>query len=275
LWKVIDGEPYMINPHLGVISAQMLNPKGKRRSMASKSSRRHMAWVRSFRKKNRSRRRKHNPYPLAGAVVPLANYRKRRHRKHNPHRKHRRKHNPGLRQIARGTFGLPPLMPVVYGAGGFIGTAMVQGFVDTLVPAGYNASTSMVAKYAEIAASIVIVTWVAKKFISPGAAAFAAVGGGIFAMQQAAHDFASGLIPGMHAYTPLKAYTPIRPGSTMGGFRGMRAVIESAGGGFPQLATRDGMPQLAFRAPDQGFKDSARYAADGAMNVVSERFRRF
>jgi len=213
---------------------------------------------------------------MAGTVAALANYRRRKHhRKHNPHRRHRRKHNPGLRSIARGTLGLPPLMPVVYGAGGFIGAAMVQGFVDTLVPAGYQASVSTLGKYAEIAASIVIVTWVAKKFISPGAAAFAAVGGGIFAIQQAAHDFASGLIPGMHAYTPLKAYTPLRPGSAMGGFRGMRAVVESAHGSFPQLATRDGMPQLAFRAPDQGFKESANYAADGGMNVVAERFRRF
>jgi len=278
LWKVIDGEPYMINPRLGILAAEALttlNPKGKeRRSMASKHSRRHMAWVRSFRKKNRSRRRsrKHNPYPLAGAVVPLANYRRKRHRKHNPHRRRHRRHNPP--GLLRGSIGLPPLMPVVYGAGGFIGTAMAQGFIDTLVPVGYQASTSTLAKYAEIAASIVLVTWVAKKFVSPGAAAFAAVGGGIFAMQQAVHDFLPNVIPGMHAYTPLKAYTPISTRSQMGGFRGMRAVVESAGGGFPQLATRDGMPQLAFRAPDQGFKDSAAYAADGGMNIVSERFRR-
>ena len=220
-----------------------------------------MAWVRSFRKKNyRSRHRRHhrrNPYPMAGTVAALANAH-RRHRKHNP---------PMLRGL-----GLPPLMPVVYGAGGFIGTAMVQGFVDTLVPASFgSASTSPMVKYLEIAASIVIVTWAAKTFLSGGAAAFAAVGGGIFLMQQAVHDFLPGTIPGMHAYTPLKAYTPIRQSSRLG--NGMSAVIESAGGHMPQLATRDGMPQLA--APDHGFKQSANYAADGAMNVVAERFRRF
>ena len=173
------------------------------------------------------------------------------------------------------------MMPVVWGAGGFIGTAMVQGFVDTLVPTtfttGASSSTMTAIKYMEIAVAIVITTWAAKKFLGPGAAAFVGVGGGIFALQQAVHDFLPGTIPGMHAYTPLKAYTPVRRSSTMG------AIIESAGGQMPQLATYAGMPQLAgirgmrggMRSPDQGFKDTATYAADGAMNVVAERFRRF
>lgn len=261
LWKRVDGEPYMINPRLGVLALQALNPKG--RSMAKHYGARHMAWVRSFRKKNRGGRkhkshRKHNPYPMAGTVAALANHH-RRHRKHNP---------PMLRGL-----GLPPMMPVVWGAGGFMATAMVQGFVDTLVPASVGtAATSPMVKYLEIAASIVIVTYAAKTFLGGGAAAFAAVGGGIFAIQQAVHDFLPGVIPGMHSYTPLKSYTPIRRSSNLG----MGAVIESAGGMMPQLATRDGMPQLAaMRAPDQGFKDSANFAADGGMNITAERFRRF
>lgn len=265
LWKRVDGEPYMINPRLGVLALQALNPK-RRKNMAKHYGARHMAWVRSFRKKNRShykKHRKHNPYPMAGTVAALGNA---RHGKH-------RKHNPGLlRSVARGMFGLPPLMPVVYGGSGFIATAAAQGFIDTLVPAGYQASQSMLAKYLEIAAGIVIVTWGAKHFFGRGAAAFVAVGGGIFALQQGVHDFIPGMIPGMHSYTPLKSYTPARraAASTMG------AVVESAGGDFPQLATRDSMPQLAaMRGPDHGFKQSARFAADGGMNVVAERFRRF
>jgi len=265
LWKHVDGEPYMINPRLGILAMQALNPKRHRKNMAKHYGARHMAWVRSFRKKNRhhKRHRKHNPYPLAGAVSALGNPKHRKHRKHNP---------GGLRQIARGTLGLPPLMPVVYGGAGFIATAATQGFIDTLAPAGYTASTSMLAKYVEIGLGIVIVTWAAKHFFGGGASAFVAVGGGIFALQQAVHDFIPGMIPGMHAYTPLKAYTPVRRGaaSTMG------AIVESAGGAMPQLATRDGMPQLAaMRGPDQGFKNSAAYAADGGMNIVAERFRRF
>ena len=262
LWKNVDGEPYMINPRLGILALQALNPKG-RKKMAKHYGARHMAWVRSFRKKNRHHRRhrKHNPYPMAGAVTALAN-----------HRRHR-KRNPGVSAFARGTLGLPPAMPVVYGASGFVATAATQGFLDTLVPVGYQASTSMMAKYLEIGAAIVIVSWAAKHFFGGGASAFVAIGGGIFALQQAAHDFIPGMIPGMHAYTPLKSYTPARraAASTMGA-----SVIESAGGAWPQLATRDSMPQLAaMRGPDQGFRNTATYAADGGMNVVAERFRRF
>jgi len=260
LWKHVDGEPYMINPRLGILALQALNPKRHRKNMAKHYGARHMAWVRSFRKKNRHHKkhhRKHNPYPLAGTVSALANGRHRH-----------RKHNPGIGGFASG-LGLPPLMPVVYGAGGFVATAATQGFIDTLAPAGYTASTSMLAKYAEIGLGIVIVTWAAKHFLGGGAAAFVAIGGGIFALQQGIHDFIPGMIPGMHAYTPLKSYTPVRraSASTMG--RG----IESVYGEMPQLATRDSMPQLAAR--NIGAKNSASFAADGGMNVVAARFRRF
>jgi hypothetical protein len=263
LWKRVDGEPYMINPRLGVLALQALNPKRRKKMAHRHYGARHMAWVRSFRKKNRSRRsyRRRNPYPMAGVVSAIGNYRRRHHYKHNP----------SISGIARGTLGLPPLMPVVYGAGGFIGTAMVQGFVDTLVPATWkvnsDGSPSMIAKYGEIAASIGITTFASKMILGRGASAMAAVGGGIYALQQAVHDFLPGAIPGMHSYTPLKSYTPLRPSSAMG--RG----IETAGGQFPQLATRASMPQLAAR--DIGAKKSAGFADDGGMNVVAQRFRRF
>lgn len=228
-----------------------------------------MAWVRSFRKNSPRRRRRYrrNPYPMAGTVAALNPHRRRRHRM-NPHRRrrHYRRNPVGLGAIARGGLGLPPLMPVVYGAGGFIGTAMVQGFVDTLVPATWKSGSStqsLGVKYAEIAASIVIVTYAAKTFLNRGAAAMAAVGGGIFAIQQAAHDFAGGLIPGMHAYTPLRSYTPVR--NTLG------RSVSSAGGAWPSLAKR----RLSLAAPDYGAMNSTAFAGDGGMNVVNARFRRF
>lgn len=259
LWKTIDGEPYMINPRLGILALQALNPKRKKRKVMAKRSARHMAWVRSHKKNSRSRRRRRNPYPMAGTVASLMNPRRRRHhRKHNPRRRRR---NP-VTSITRGIFGLPPLMPVVYGFGGFVGTAMVQGFVDTLVPVSMKTNTdgtvNMVTKYVELGASLIAVIWGAKQFINRGAAAFAAVGGGIYAATQLAHDFAPGVVPGMHAYTPLKSYTPLRPNTSMG------RSIRSAGGGFPGLA-----------APDHGAANTADFAAHGGMNLVGSRFRRF
>lgn len=125
-------------------------------------------------------------------------------------------------------------------------------------------------KYGEIIVSIILTSWVSKMVFSGKDTSMVAVGGGIYAMQQAAHDFIPGMIPGMHSYTPLKSYTPLRP-SGLG--RLGQSEVQSAGGSFPQLATRASMRQLA--APAQGFRNSASFADDGGMNVVAERFRRF
>lgn len=215
---------------------------------------RHMAWVRSFRRK-----RKHNPYPMAGTVAALNPRRRRKHhRKHNPHRRRR---NPVMRE-ARGMFGLPPLMPIVWGTAGLAGTAMIQGFLDTLVPVSMKTNTdgtpNLLTKYVEIAGSIIAITWIGKSVLGRGPAALLGIGGGIYAATQLAHDFAPGMIPGMHAYTPLRAYTALRPGSSMG------RSIRSAGGGMPQLA-----------APDHGAANTPDFAAHGGMNLVGSRFRRF
>jgi hypothetical protein len=248
----------MINPRLGLLALQALNPKRKKRNMAKKHGARHMAWVRSFKK---NRRRKRNAYPMAGTTVGLLNPRRRR-RKSNPHHHRSRRRNPVTMTSARGFLGLPPMMPVVWGAAGFTGTAMIQGFVDTLVPVSMKTNTdgtpNLLTKYLEIGGSIVALTWAGKSFLGAGPASLLGIGGGIYALQQLAHDFAPNLIPGMHAYTPLKSYTPLRPGSTMG------RSIRSVSGGFPQLA-----------APDHGAANSPDFAAHGGMNLVGQRFRRF
>ena len=262
-WKFVDGEPYMINPRLGVLALQALNPKRRRNMAKRKHGARHMAWVRSFRKNaHRKHHRKHrrNPYPLAGTVAALGNpHRRRKHHKRNPF------------TFSRSSLGLPPIMPVVFGAGGFIATAAVQGFVDTLVPVSWKTNAdgtpNLMTKYGEILVSIFIVSFAGKMAFGKQDTTNIAVGGGIYALQQAAHDFAPNMIPGMHAYTPLKAYTPLHPSSTMG------RSIESAGGAFPQLATRASMRQLA--SPDHGARNNANFAADGGMMLVSSRFRRF
>lgn len=247
----------MINPRLGLLALQALNPKRKKKNMSTKASRRrHMAWVRGH------KRRKRNPYPMAGSVTSLLNPRRRRkhHRKSNPHRRRRR--NPVTSVAARGFLGLPPLMPVVWGMAGFSGTAMVQGFVDTLVPASFKTNAdgtpNLITKYVEIGGSIVAITWAAKQFLGYGPASLLGIGGGIYAATQLAHDFAPGWIPGMHAYTPLRSYTPVRRSSSMG------RSVGNAGGGFPQLA-----------APDHGQANSPDFAPGGGMNIVNMRFRRF
>jgi hypothetical protein len=282
LWKVVDGEPYMINPRLGILglqALQALNPKGRKMARHRRSGARHMAWVRSFRKSNTRRRharRRRNPYPMAGTVAGILNPRRRRRgRKHNPRRRHYRRNPVSVRSV-RGMMGLPPLMPVVWSTAGFAATAAVQGFIDTLVPASFKTNAdgtpNMITKYAEIAASIVVVTWGGKMLLGSGPSTFLGIGGGVYAVQTVVHDFLPGVIPGMHAYTPLKAYTPLHPSSSLSG---MGRSIDSAGGGMPGLALRRGMPGLALSAPDHGAMNNANFAADGAMDMAPARFRRF
>lgn len=246
LWKMVNGEPYMVNdPRIGILA---LNPK-KGRSMARHRGRsaRHMAWVRSF------KRRKRNPYATAGTVMGL-NPRRRRHgRKRNPSRART------YATKARGFLGLPPLMPVVYGVSGYVGVAGLEGVVTGFLPAEWVTDTAtgkknMLTKYGVIAGSLIATTWIAKATLGAGPAALAGIGGGIYAVSQAAHDFAPGMIPGMHgAYLPIGTYNQIRA------YRQMRQPAQ--------------IGKLA--APDFGAQNTAYSAPDGGQNIVQQRFRRF
>lgn len=244
LWKMIDGVPYMVNdPRLGILG---LNPKKKGATMAHrKYGARHMAWVRSF----KHRRRKHN-YVMAGPVVGV-----------NPkHRRYgRRKRNPSRARAvatrARGFFGLPPLMPVVYGVGGFVATAGIQGLVTGFLPAEWvtdpaTGKENMLTKYGVLVVTLIGTTWIAKALLGPGGAALAGIGGGIYVASQAAHDFAPGMIPGMHQYAPIGGYTQIR-------------------------AYRQIRQYAPIGAPDFGAQNTAATAPNGASNIVQARFRRF
>lgn len=251
LWKVVHGEPYMINdPRLGILS---LNPKERKGGMARHKgwSARHMAWVRSFQHK-----RRRNPYAVAGPVMGLNPKRRR-------HGKRRYKHNPSRARAyatkARGFFGLPPLMPVAYGVGGFVATAGIQGVVTGFLPAEWvtdpaTGQPNLLTKYGVLLASIIGTTWIAKATLGAGPAALAGIGGGIYAASNLAHDFAPGMIPGMHAYhIPVGAYAQIRA------YRQMRQAAN--------------IGKLA--APDFGAQNTAASAQDGAANIVQARFRRF
>jgi len=246
LWKVIDGEPYMVNdPRLGILG---LNPKRKGGSMARRSSARHMAWVRSFRR----RRRKHN-YVMAGPVVGM-----------NPRRRRRRKHNPSRARRAitrgRGFLGLPPVMPVVYGVGGFVATAGLQGVVTGFLPTEWvtDAATgkpNLLTKYGVLVVSLIGTTWIAKAVMGGGAAALAGIGGGIYIASQAAHDFIPNTIPGMGDYEDNR----------IGSYTGVRA--------YRQIRQYAQIGQVA--APDFGAINTAWSAPNGAANIVQARFRRF
>src|SRR5262245_45548792 len=109
LWKTFGGEPFMVNPHLGILGS--INPRKKGSTMTARQRR--MAYVRSFRKNpGRRHHRKHykrNPFPVGGLIV-------------NPRRR-RYKRNPGLakRFGSMKFFSLPPLQSVLWTGVGYFG----------------------------------------------------------------------------------------------------------------------------------------------------------
>jgi hypothetical protein len=259
LWKVVDGVPYMVNdPRLGILA---LNPKGEK-SMARRHGARHMAWVRSFRKNPKRHHRRHKRNPAGPVAAAMYNPRRRHYYKRNPSKRMR-----GLALKARGMLGMPPLMPIVYGAAGFVTTAFVNstifGFLPTTITTSAAGTPSPIVKYAVILGSIIVTTWAAKSFLGPGAAAFAGVGGGIFLVSQAAHDFAPGVVPGMGAGPGLNigSYANVRSYSKI---RGMHAAVPAAPG-----------HPLQIGAPAWGSQNTTDFAEFGGTEVVASRFRRF
>lgn len=241
LWKVIDGEPFMVNPQ--VVGILGLNPSRKKRrgkKMARRSSARHMAWVRSFKKKNprrRHRRARRNPYPVAGFAVNRRRAR-RSHRRRNPvMRRHRRaRRNPSLFG-----FSLPPLQSVLYAGVGFVGVPMAEGVLSGFLPVSITSNT--IGRYAIRIGAVIGLSTLARMVIGRDAAKMVGIGGGAYVLTTAVREFAPGMIPGMSAYTPaLRAYTPMR---------------------------------RSLGAPAFGATNTPYAASGGASNVVAARFRRF
>lgn len=255
LWKVIDGEPYMINdPRLGILGLNPKKSKSKGRvSMARRGhGARHMAWVRSFQK----RRRKRN-YVMAGPVFG-ANPRRRR-RKANPSRRSRVR---AAVTRGRGFLGLPPVMPIVYGSAGFVAVAGLQGVVTGFLPTEWvtdpaTNTENKLTKYGVLAVSLIGTTWIAKSVFGAGPAALAGIGGGIYTVSQLVHDFLPGTVPGMSAYSGIGSYEQIRA------YRQVRQYAPIGNGGG------------SLAAPDFGAVNSAGFAPNGAANIVQARFRRF
>lgn len=254
LWKVIDGEPFMVNPALGILGSHAFNPRRKRgtrkarRSLATRrrTGRAHMAWVRSFRAKSRRRsyrrRGRRNPFPVAGVVAnPHRRRRRSSYRRRNPVMRYRRRRH-GRRNPSIMGLTLPPLQSVLYAGVGFAGVPMAEGFISRFVPS-IGASTA--GRYAIRIGAVLGLGMLAKMILGREQGKMVAIGGGAYVLISAIREFAPGVVPGLSGYTmpTLGAYTSVR------------------------------RPSLA--APAFGAQASAGFAPRGAQNVVAARFRRF
>lgn len=212
LWDFYDGEPFMENPQPLIV----LNPKKKgSKTMAKKSAKARMAYARSFRKgakraakrkrvtrrasgkhthwgriKGHRRRvnprRRRNAFPMAGAVVNR--------------RRHSYRRNPAILGVT-----LPTLNTILYAGAGFVGTPMVEGFINKFVPIEWRASS--IGKYAIKIASAVGLAFAVKQVLGAEVARTVAIGGATYVLVSAVNEFLPQLTMGSYNRTNgLRAY---------------------------------------------------------------------
>lgn len=229
LWKRFGGEPFMVNPRLGILGA-FINPRKKGKKMAKRSSKAHMAYVRSFRKggsKRRKRSARRNPFPVAGLVVnPRRHRRARRNLPMIVNRRRRYRRNPQI-----GGFNIPSITPILYAAAGYAGAVALEHFLTAtkvnadgtttapLIPVSVTGST--VGKYAVRVGCVIATAYLAKMSVGADKAKMIGLGGGVYVLTSAVKEFAPSMVPGMAAYRPtlngMSIYRPTLNGMAGGG----------------------------------------------------------
>lgn len=214
LWDTFDGEPFMENPRLGILS--VLNPRKRKKGlkMAGKKSRkgrmpaglrRYWATHRRHGKKRSPKRHRKN-WVSPGIVVAANPRRKKHHRKHyRMNRRHHYRRNPSLLG-----FEIPPIKTVIFAGVGFAGPSFVQGFVTQMAPSIVQQiqSFGLPGKYLMKIGLITGLTYAVKRFVGSAEANAVLLGGGLNVAMSLVHDFAPGFLPA----NPLSMYVPTRPG---------------------------------------------------------------
>lgn len=241
LWKVFDGEPFMVNPHLGILG---LNPRRKmkvaRLKKGSKEAKAYMAKI---------RRRRKNPFPVGGLVLNPRRRRRGGGRKRSAgsrrhvqkivlqNRRHRRRrHNPSLGRAGAS------LAPVLYAGGGFVGTVALESVLTSgetpIIPVSITGNT--LGKYAVRIGCGIAVAYLGKIIMGMDKAKQIAIGGGVYILTSAIKDFMPGTIPGMAAYRPMGAYRQLAAPRMNAGVLpfGVRSAPQLSGPGTPSRFRR-------------------------------------
>jgi hypothetical protein len=269
LWDFYDGEPWMDNPNLGLLTLNKPRKRGKKMARRRKKSyvrRKMTALQRKYfgkghgrkraapRKRRRTRRARKNW--LSPGVVVAANphrRRSRRNRIHHRRRKHYRR-NPGLFG-----FGIPSIKAVAFAGVGFVGPSLVVSFANQQFPTLVQSTTSMGAagKYVLKVGSILGLAWLTRRFIGSNESNMVILGGAVNVGLTLANDFAPGYLPA----NPLSMYQPVHPGlraAQMGAYlplrRGMRALVPNN-----RNITRGFIPSASAQGDQGQYGTPARY----------------
>lgn len=258
LWDFYDGEPFMENPHIAVVGLNPKRKKGQKMAAKRRNARRR------GRKANAPRRKARRNFPMAGLVY---NPRKRRnpkrrrhHAKHNARRRHSARRNPALLGVT-----LPPVQMIAFGAGGFLGTPMVEGFINKFLPASITAST--LGRYAVKIGTVLGLTYLVKTFLSNKEAFPVAMGGSMYIVVSAVNEFA----PQLTQTGPATGTAAYRAGMISGvnAYRGgmIQTGVPTGMGAYSKGGFAGPMPQLARALPGLALGPSALLPAFSISNA--------
>jgi hypothetical protein len=208
-----DGERWLINgPELVIASNRPKKGKAKMYTnrKRKKPGRAHMAWVRSFQKKNRkhrghTKRAKTNMY----SAGQIAN-RPRRRTRTVTRTVTRYKRNPLSAGGMLGSLGIPAIEPI---AGAFAGLAvppMLNYFLGSYVPT--SITSNPIGKYAVKAGLVVVPSFIVRKYVNRNVGNIMMIVGIGKLLLDAVHEFVPsipwlGLSGGMGYQPMLGAYT--------------------------------------------------------------------
>lgn len=247
LWDYYGGEPFMENPHLAIVGVNPRSSTQKGKTMAARRKSRSRKGRKNAPRRKARRSTARRNFPTAGLAF---NPRRKRRAKRNPHHKrsrarhHRMQRNPAILGVT-----LPPIAMLAWGAGGFLATPMLEGFVSKFVPA--EITSNVLGRYAMKVASVLGLTWLTKTIMSNKEAFPVALGGSLYVVVSAVNEFVPQLTqlpthtgipaPQTNAYRSgmVKAYRGGMIGTGVGAYtpgRMLNGSLPNLAGPLPQLA---------------------------------------
>lgn len=252
LWNYFDGEPFLDNPHLAIVSN---SPKGRKPMANRMPAALKRYWAKHRRNKPKRRRAaRRNAFPVSGAVAAMNRPKKRSRAsaRHNPPMRRRYRRNPALLGVE-----LPPLQSVVYAGAGFIIPPILESYVMPYLP--LSLQTSTVGRYVARIGSVLGLTYLAKALVGTQEAKMVAIGGGAYVLTTAIRDFAPDLLPSVAQPATTTATT----------VRGYQRAVGGLGRGMGSYTRALGAPAFGAVRPV-----GAASAPMGGANLVASRFRR-
>lgn len=243
LWDYYGGEPFMENPHLAIVGVNprsTLNKGQKGKQMAARRKSRSTKGRKNAPRRKARRTAKRN-FPTAG----LAFNPRRKRAKRNPHhkrtksRRHTMRRNPALLGVT-----LPPIAMLAWGAGGFLATPMLEGFVSKFVPA--QISGNVLGRYAMKVASVLGLTWLTKTIMSNKEAFPVALGGSLYVIVSAVNEFVPQLTQ-LPASTGIPFGTNAYRSGMMNAYRS--GMLNTGVNGYSKSGFSGALPSLARSLP--------------------------